>query len=325
MSKKGLYATAAGTVACALAIGYVMQETGEMPGTKPAPVLAPAPVEQATLAPQHGVIDLDLDGISLTSAPNTPGLGDLLDPIVGLAAFNPDVPAPDMPDLETPQLGCEVSATAAPAPMASVALSIDAPCNRNQRVTIHHTGMMVTETTDEDGALSATFPALSPKAVFIVEFEDGMGTVVTADVPELKEFDRVVLQWQGDSGFQIHAREFGAAYGTPGHVWSGDTAQADAGGAVMQLGARDTLTPYLAEVYTYPTGSSQRDGSVALTVEAEVTQVNCGRDIAAQTIELRGGMSPQTQDLVLSMPDCAARGDFLVLNNLLDDLKIAAK
>ncbi len=33
----------------------------------------------------------------------------------------------------------------------------------------------------------------------------------------------------------------------------------------------------------------------------------------------------ETRDLILSVPDCDAVGDFLVLNNLVDDLKIAGK
>ena len=51
MSKKGLYATAVGTVGCALAIGFVMQETGEVPGRQMPPTLAPTPVEEAELSP----------------------------------------------------------------------------------------------------------------------------------------------------------------------------------------------------------------------------------------------------------------------------------
>ena len=81
----------------------------------------------------------------------------------------------------------------------------------------------------------------------------------------------------------------------------------------------------MAEVYTFPTSRASDAGTVALTVESEVTDANCGRDIAAQSIAPRGaGKPPRTRDLVLSVPDCGAKGDFLVLNNLLDDLKIAA-
>ncbi|MEC7300809.1 MAG: phosphate acyltransferase, partial [Pseudomonadota bacterium] len=42
--------------------------------------------------------------------------------------------------------------------------------------------------------------------------------------------------------------------------------------------------------------------------------------IVSQSITPRGaGKAPRTRDLVLSVPDCSAKGDFLVLNNLLDD------
>ena len=326
MSTKGLYATAIGTVGCALAIGFVMQETGDVPGRQMPTTLVPTPVEEATLFPNTDADSFDLDGISLTSARNAPDLADLLEPLQSEASYDLDKPTLDSSNSDAPHLACVVTATAAPAPMAAVELTIDAPCNRNQRVTIHHTGMMVTETTRTDGRLNVTFPALSETAVFIIEFEDGMGTVVTTSIPDLKDYDRVVLQWRGDNGFQIHAREFGAVYGSAGHVWSGAvtlTAQ-EGSGSVDRLGQAETLNPYLAEVYTFPSGTSHRDGTVALTVEAEVTQANCGRDIAAQTIQLHGGLAPHTQDLVLSMPDCSAQGDFLVLNNLLDDLKIAA-
>lgn len=63
---------------------------------------------------------------------------------------------------------------------------------------------------------------------------------------------------------------------------------------------------------------------MALSIEAEVTAGNCGQDISAQAIELRRDGTLRTRELSLAVPDCDGVGDFLVLNNLLDDLKIAA-
>ena len=68
-----------------------------------------------------------------------------------------------------------------------------------------------------------------------------------------------------------------------------------------------------------------REGDVELSVEAEVTQNNCDRDVEAQTIQISAGGKPLVQDLVLAMPGCDATGDFLVLKNLVNDLKIARK
>jgi hypothetical protein len=78
----------------------------------------------------------------------------------------------------------------------------------------------------------------------------------------------------------------------------------------------------MAEIYTFPTANARRGGEVTLRVEAEVSAANCGRDLEAQTIATApGGL--KVQDLVLAMPDCTSVGEFLVLKNLFNDLKIA--
>jgi hypothetical protein len=186
--------------------------------------------------------------------------------------------------------------------------------------------MMFTQETDDAGDLSVNVPALNDRAVFIVAFGDGKGTVAIANVPEVHKFDRVAVQWTGNLGFQVHAREFGASYGEVGHVWSGTKTDAQAGsGFVTRLGANDILLPQMAEVYTFPSGTTSMSGVVALSVEAEVTADNCGRDISTQLLELRDRSSLRIRDLVLAMPNCDAVGDFLVLNNLVDDLTIASR
>jgi hypothetical protein len=53
-----------------------------------------------------------------------------------------------------------------------------------------------------------------------------------------------------------------------------------------------------------------------------VSEANCGRELEAQTIAT-GDAGLKVQDIVLAMPDCEAVGEFLVLKNLFNDLKIA--
>lgn len=81
--------------------------------------------------------------------------------------------------------------------------------------------------------------------------------------------------------------------------------------------------PLVAEVYTFPAAMENTDARVALTVEAEVIQANCGQEIEAQSIELLGDATLRTRDLSVAVPDCDAVGSFLVLNNLLQDMKVA--
>ena len=101
---------------------------------------------------------------------------------------------------------------------------------------------------------------------------------------------------------------------------------AAAGPAAMlpPLGADSAENALMAEIYTFPAGAAAQDGTVDLTVEAEVTAANCGRDVAAQSIQIMPGAEPAVMDLTMTMPDCSAVGEYLVLNNMLQDLTLAA-
>ena len=65
--------------------------------------------------------------------------------------------------------------------------------------------------------------------------------------------------------------------------------------------------------------------SVNLTLETPVTPDNCETKIVVRATQIAAGRMMSAQDLTLVMPDCDAIGQFLVLNNLLQDLTVAAK
>jgi len=300
MLDKRMMALAGVTLVSALGIGFSMQYTE---ATRDSQSTALPTVEEAQA-------ELVLRDIRLTST-------------VNIKAPDP-VNRDKLPEMASSgQANCAISAQASPEPNANVALTFSAPCNSSERVTVHHSGLMFTATTDGEGKLDLQVPALVEHAVYIIELESGSGAVATTKVNDLDEIDRVALQWTGSSGFEIHAREFGADYGQGGHVWSGAD---DIGRAsqVQRLGDPQQLSPRMVEVYSFARSMTDTNGTVALSIEAEVSSNNCGREISAQTLEIRGGFGLRTRDLVLSMPNCNAIGDFLVLNNLVEDLKIAA-
>ncbi|RYH04168.1 hypothetical protein EU805_02000 [Salipiger sp. IMCC34102] len=225
---------------------------------------------------------------------------------------------------------CKARMTAEPQPLAMVQVTVEDGCRAEAVVTIHHQGMMFQGITDAEGVFTARVPALSEDALFLADFGEGSGAVATASVPEVAEVDRAVLQWQGDAGVELHALEFGAAYFGEGHLWAetpGDTqdALAGTGGVITRLGDGAISDGLMAEVYTYPSGTSQRDGTVALSVEAAVTSGNCGREVAAQSIQVNVGAEAEAVDLVMTMPGCEAQGEYLVLKNMFEDLTLAAK
>lgn len=317
MLDKRIVLISAATAACALGIGFFMQPsaTGSAAGNEDQlseQTGVALPQEPALASP------VAIEKITLTSA--KPALAEAQE----AASVEPTLlPEP---------CGMQVRGTALPG--ALVQLQVTAPCRGKERVTLHHHGMMVTETLDAKGQLDLIIPALSETATFIVEpvslsplTEAMIGAVAQVKVPDMAQVDRVVLQWGGNSGFEIHAREFGAQYGEQGHVWHGADPAQKSVGHLVRLGDPQQLAPRLAEIYSFQRDVSSAPveaGLIEISVEAEITQINCGREIAAQSLRVVQGRV-QTRDLVLNMPDCSASGDFLVLNNLVENLKIAAK
>lgn len=335
--------TTAGTLACAIGIGFFMQQSDSGPQMSPE-------YQGQTLANADAVV-LDVEEIILTSAefaeelvtpkaeeavtlsaadkiiaPNAEEM-----PALQIAAVDTETPAPamDVAAEAAAEPVCDVSANARPIAAAMVNLTLNAPCLPNERLTVHHSGMLFNETTDENGAFDITVPALAKDATFVVAFTNGEGAVAQATVDELADYERVALQWKGDTGFELHAREFGATYGSEGHVWSGAArdmsfAVTGQGGYISRLGDVNVPDGLLAEVYTFPTNTKQSEGKVDLSVETEVASNNCGLEIEAQTLQTHSGRDITSRDLTLSVPDCEATGNFLVLNNLFEDLKVAS-
>ncbi|WP_373354882.1 translocase [Pseudoroseicyclus sp. CXY001] len=355
------------TFAAALAIGFVMQNDdalaarigSEGPATPaPAtdPVAAPVPEPVAARAAEP-LPALEADPQPrLVSAPQTPEatvpLADAAAPLL-IAGALPETALPrlpagaDAPALAPPgplliaalgaapagaallaQPSCDSALTATALPGALVALDLHAPCAANRGVTIHHRGMIFTALTDAAGRLDVTVPALSGEAAFIAEIAGGESLSATADVPDIGAYDRAVLQWEGTTGVELHALEYGAGYDDAGHVWWGapgaaEAALTGAGGYMTELGTETPEHAYFAEIYTFPTAAAM-PGEVALSVEAVITPDNCGQPVAAQSLQLRPGAQPRAVDLTVTLPDCNSLGEYLVLSNMLEDLTLAA-
>ena len=280
--------------------------------------------------------ELALEAITLTRADALPpATAPQPDPLPGVpvavkASTRGDMQVTDLPTEDAaPAFSCEMEMNATPKEAALVNVRLTAPCMENERFTLHHNGMMITGATDDAGRWQADIPALSENALFIAAFTNGDGAVATADVPLLADYDRYVVQWKGYSGLQIHALEYGADYGQTGHVWhkehrNPDVALRGEGGFILRLGKEGMDDALMAEVYSFPSGHAQRSGNVQVSLESEITQNNCGADVEAQALIKTADGSIGARDLKLAMPECNTVGDFIVLKNLYEDLKIAA-
>lgn len=236
--------------------------------------------------------------------------------------------APEQPvtaALSGDSINCPISFDLNAGSEAMIDITLLAPCRPNERVVLRHGGLVFTASTSLTGSLFLSIPGMDANGAVGVLFADGHEAAASVTLPDMADYRRFAVQWLANDAFQVHAFENGAAYGTEGHVSAADPKRRLAGipakGGFLTLVGDDTVDlPMLAEVYTYPTDIS---AEVEITVEAQVTEATCGRDMLAELLLSEGGKSMST-DLTLATPTCDAIGDVLVLNNPLPDLKLAA-
>jgi len=340
------------TLFAALGTGFVMQSSpvAEMRyGTQTSNTSTPSsgkvePVYSG-VNPFSGITSLELTSIAYTSATSAKHQSNRMDPVMPRVAPDPLAfdegkrdslsetvvlaSAPGEPaDLAASAQSCIAELVARPMAAAMVDLTLAAPCEAGARVTLHHNGMMITEQMDSSGRLSVQLPVLSQTAIFMAAFESGLTAMAKTEVTSLDIYDRVVVQWQGPGEMQIHAFEFGADYGDEGHVWANaprnmEQAALGKGGFVTQHGRAMPDQDLRAQVYTFPSGTAARAGDIVLSVETEVTAQTCGRRMEGQALQITGGGALSVKDLTIDVPGCDATGDFLLLKNLLQDMKIA--
>jgi hypothetical protein len=222
-------------------------------------------------------------------------------------------------------LPCDVTVSATAMPAAIVALDVMAPCRTDAELTITHSGLQITTATDPLGLLTLDLPAFETPAFFTVTFADGVEDSVLVALPDLRDYDRIGLNWQGDMGLELHAMEFGAAFGEQGHVWheapaSTQAAIAGEGGFLTVLETGDSH----AQVYTLPRATLRERESVQLSIDAPITPQNCTREVLARTLRSEAAGPVDVTELSFTAPSCDAVGDVLVLQNLLDDLRLAS-
>lgn len=225
-------------------------------------------------------------------------------------------------------LPCSIEWVSKPGLGGQVDLSLRAPCYANAPVVISHSVLRFTDATDQKGNLNVSVPALAENAEFEIKFDTGSVATTQIELPVANLMSHVALQWQGDAGLQIHAFEYGSSYGEDGHVhldaaYSPHRAERLAGGYMTALGKAYLPAAWMAEVYTFPVSAMATDGVVRINVETEVSKSTCGRELAAETIQPDGLGGYSVVDLTVSVPDCSAEGEFLVLKNVIRDMKVA--
>ena len=290
-------------LAVALAAGHLAQTLASKKAAPPAlsALKSPVNVVQLSAAPEKA---------GLTAAVLAPSAGHGVPPTQGN-------PTPSVVSACTPTLHL------AAVPGAMVAVRLTAPCDAGARVELHHAGLTLTERVAANGQMTARLPMLDQTGTLEIRFADGRTLAATRFVPELAGLRRFAVVWSGAQAFVVHGLENGAEFGKTGDVSPSQPGiiptGVSVGGWLSVLGDATVENPKLAQIYTYPL-----DHSADVVVELPVTSANCGRAVNGQAISSADGLALAT-DLTLAMPECSAVGDVLVLNNLAQTTKVAAR
>ena len=339
MLKKGQVVSAAVTLFLALAAGHLMQSGSAQQqhvSASNAPVGSWTPLPTRgdaaiLLSPTGSVPEPTIASVELVfPAPPSIALARLNLPAVRMSRL--DVPAdtaispPGDDDLNLDDFGvaCDTQLTAAVLPGALLRLDVASPCTPHLPVEIAHAGLAFRVSLGAAGAVSVDLPAMTESAEVTVRIGAQDPVTKRLTVPDASAYQRVAVAWSGKTPLLVHALEFGAAPGGKGHVTARHAAGESAAGTVRLLGDPTLAEPKQAQVYSFPSQSAVRDGTIRISLSARVTEENCDQILDLSVTQSLGEGTPNQDVTALKLPDCAAAGKILVLKNIVQDLKIAA-
>jgi hypothetical protein len=189
---------------------------------------------------------------------------------------------------------------------AMIHLSLLAPCNRNQRIVVRHSGLSFAEKTRTDGAATVLFPAMKPDATVAVYLADARLVLGKVAVPEVAGYSRLAVMWEWPAEVQLRV--------TDGDKVLVGTAPRIGGNAphVMALGTPDVQSPVMAQVYSVPGHDLDE---MQLIGELRITPASCGRTLRLDTVRSDAGVT-SARDQTVPVPLCGTAGDILLLKNL---------
>ncbi len=329
MSRFKTIKTIASTLTIAVTIGFVVQygeTTPRIASERAEPVYNKAPRSLMLSTNAQGQAVFGVPNVVTTPLDHAANLQH----VVAVDVVYKELDTPTFGQImATPVTGCGTTLSARREPAAIVALTVSSPCNKEEYFEVSHSGMQIAGSTDRQGNAVVKIPALVTNAEFELRFDNILKATTRIFVPELRQYDRAVLQWMTDDNMRLHALERGAQIGEPGHVWSAslhsaEDARAGRNGFVVYLGDAEAEIPYQAEVYTFPEGQMNRDGGVDLRIGVTVTAGNCGREVDAMTIQTNAGQTLIETEITARMPACDQVGQVAMLRNKFSDLTIVS-
>lgn len=216
------------------------------------------------------------------------------------------------------------SAATAAMPGGRLAISIEEPCRAGEAVTIHYAPYLFVRTLDGQGTLRFVLDlfqgALTPLAL---EFEDGGRRALTIGETDIDRVSKIAVVWGQPVNLDMHAYEYVAEHGGPGHVWAQRPSSAEAAldetlrtkraRGFMSWTSEGTQPGHQVEVYTVWHHAEQTGGVVSTALDFETRGATlagrtCGSgplaSIPFETLTLRPRSLPVRERGIISPLPC---------------------
>jgi len=156
-------------------------------------------------------------------------------------------------------------------------IAIETPCRPQQLVIFTYAGAIFIKQLDDAGRTAFTLDCFAgDRETVTIRFED-QTTVVRQPIVEedMRDFSKVTIVWSGAVDLDLHAFEYSATFGGPGHVWSEQprslgevTAERDGRGhGFLSTASAGGEIGMKMEVYTFVHQRGEAAGFVKLAVD----------------------------------------------------------
>lgn len=155
---------------------------------------------------------------------------------------------------------------------------VGTPCRADQIIKFGYGDANVVRKLDSAGRLELTLDLFAgTSSPIAIVFEDGSSRELPARASDLDKLEKIALIWRAPVDLDLHAFEYGASFGQPGHVWSHSPSSALA--AREQVAATRRGRGFLSradsgegtgdkiEVYTFIRHHDQPAGVVSIAID----------------------------------------------------------
>lgn len=247
------------------------------PNAKPEPP-APTPVPTAAKPPPSPVVKLSRPEAQAPTSPTEPPAG------------KATAPAPASVQTLAPASCGVPSTTVEPLPAGRMRVGVTSACRAGQPITWTYGGAEFSAKLDATGKLDLIVDCFAGTSTPVeMKLSDGSTVSLPVAAKDLDRVSKVAVIWRAEVDLDLHAFEFAAATGEPGHVWSGNASSFEAihargdknprGGGYLSTAMKADGAHDKIEVYTF----LHRDGPSAGQVAFAVDHASRGAKPAADT------------------------------------------